>query len=357
MVEAGIAEVVEEAIQHEAGLPTKYKLTRPEYLLFVDETGCYTNQLNDGKVGGELFIMPKNVGVAAAPAGATTDIHFTVLPFMSGTGEPVLCAIIFKSEQHISEIPVSWKTGIDLTVDDADNIKKVAAGGPTCNYLGKEIPCFHGTSPKASITSELLADMLKFLDTLGVYDRSIARPFLLLDGHHSRMMLPFLKYVNNPGHKWYTCFGVPYATHIWQVADASSLNGAYKVELAKAKCKYIKKRETPKFEPTDIVPLVNMAFPKSFGNRKNAIKAIADRGWNPLNFNILTTLPAAAKNVVDLTADRGSDIISTSNTTSNSGFRISLPEVNIENGAGSYYLDRLIEEEKKSEGRKKNSMK
>ena len=83
--------------------------------------------------------------------------------------------------------------------------------------------------------------------------------------------------------------------------DASSLNGAYKVELAKAKRKYIEKRETPKFEPTDIVPLVNMAFPRSFGNRKNAIKAIADRGWNPLNFNILTTLPAAAKNVRYLT--------------------------------------------------------
>ncbi len=91
MVEAGIAEVVEEAIQHEAGLPTKYKLTRPEYLIFVDETGCNTNQLNDGKVGGELFIMPKNVGDAAAPAGATTDIHFTVLPFISATGACIMC--------------------------------------------------------------------------------------------------------------------------------------------------------------------------------------------------------------------------------------------------------------------------
>ncbi len=107
MVEAGIAEVVEEAIQHEAGLLTKYKLTHPKYLVFVNETGCNTNQLNDGKVGGELFIMPKNVGNAAAPAGATTDIHFTVLPFISATGEPVLCAIIFKSEQPISEIPVN----------------------------------------------------------------------------------------------------------------------------------------------------------------------------------------------------------------------------------------------------------
>ena len=34
MVEVGIAEVVEEAIQCEAGLPTKYKLTRPNFLHF-----------------------------------------------------------------------------------------------------------------------------------------------------------------------------------------------------------------------------------------------------------------------------------------------------------------------------------
>ncbi len=153
MVEAGIAKVVDEAIQHEVGLLTKYKLTRPEFLLFIVETGYSTNQLNDGKVGGEMFIMPKNAGDTAAPAGATTDLHFMVLPFMSGTGELVLCAINFRSERHISEIPVSWKTGIDLTVDDIDDVKKVAQGGPTCTYLGKEIPCFYGTSPKASITS------------------------------------------------------------------------------------------------------------------------------------------------------------------------------------------------------------
>jgi hypothetical protein len=30
------------------------------------------------------------------------------------------------------------------------------------------------------------------------YYRSFANPFQLLDGHHSRMMLPFLKYINEP---------------------------------------------------------------------------------------------------------------------------------------------------------------
>jgi hypothetical protein len=123
--------------------------------------------------------------------------------------------IIFKSEQNISEIPVKWKTGMDITVEDADDIKVVAKDEPTCTYHGTGIPCFCGTSPKASITSQLLADMLKYLGGLGIYDQTAAYLFLLLDGHHSRMMLPFLQYTDDESHKWYSCFGVPYTTHIW----------------------------------------------------------------------------------------------------------------------------------------------
>jgi hypothetical protein len=40
MVETGIVEVVEEAIQHKAGLPTKYKLTQPKYLVLYMEWGA-----------------------------------------------------------------------------------------------------------------------------------------------------------------------------------------------------------------------------------------------------------------------------------------------------------------------------
>ena len=235
MVEAGVAEEVSEEIKYETGLPSKFKLTRLEYVVFVDETGCNTNQLNDGRVGNEKFILPKQDSEFGAPIGATTDLHFTVLPFISGTGEAVMCAVIFKSEQGISEIPVSWKLGIDITIQNADDTAKVMSGGPTCTFQGKQIPFFYGTSPKASITTELLTEMLKYLDKLGVYDRSVCKPFLLLDGHHSRMMLPFLDYINQPETKWCTCFGVPYATHIWQVNDASSLNGKFKIELTKAK--------------------------------------------------------------------------------------------------------------------------
>jgi len=201
MVEAGVAEELTESIQHEDGLPSKYRLIHPDYCLFVDETGCNTNQLNDGRVGGELFILPKRDCECGAPTGATTDLHYTVLPFVSGSGEAVLCAIIFKSEQHISEIPISWKTGIDITCEDVEDRDKVMCGGPTCIFQGKTIPCFYGTSPKASITTELLTEMLRYLDKLQVYNRNKCKPFLLLDGHGSRFMLPFLDYVNDPSHK------------------------------------------------------------------------------------------------------------------------------------------------------------
>jgi hypothetical protein len=352
MVEAGIAEKKEEAVQYETGRPSQYVLTKPEYLLFVDETGCNTNQLDDGHVGGETFILPKD-DPEAAPRGSTTDIHFTVLAFVSGTGVPVMCTVIFKSELPVSEIPVSWKLGLDITadVDDADKVMK---GGPCCNYRGKIVPCFYCTSPKASITSSLLADMLGFIDECGIFDRSIAKPFLLLDGHGSRMMLPFLKYINHPEHEWVCCIGVPYATHIWQVGDASALNGAFKIALAKAKREYLKYRSNPRFEPTDIVPLLNQAWEKSFNSSVDVRAAIAHRGWNPLNYNLLDHLNHVSQQpVLDLTAtDAPSDAPSDEYL-----MPPPLPRPNITAGVGSYYMDLIIEEERKSEGRKQKFIK
>ncbi len=107
MAQAGIAEKVEEDIQYETGLPSKHKLTESNVLLMVDETGCKTNQLNNEKVGGRLFVLPRENNKAGAPIGPNTDLHFTVLELVSGTGEAVTCTIIFKSEQVISEIPIS----------------------------------------------------------------------------------------------------------------------------------------------------------------------------------------------------------------------------------------------------------
>jgi hypothetical protein len=139
MVKAGVAEKEEENIKYETGLPSRFRLTKPKFLLFVDETGCNTNQLNDGRVGGELFVLPKMDNEAGLPIGSTTDLHFTVLRFISGIGEAVMCTIIFKFELPVSKILVSWKLGLDITCD-ADDHDNVMAGGPTCTYLGKKIP-------------------------------------------------------------------------------------------------------------------------------------------------------------------------------------------------------------------------
>jgi hypothetical protein len=177
MVEAGVAVRLEAEVGSEGGRPTKYQLVRPEFVLFVNETGCNTNQKDDGHVGSELFVLPV-VDSDEAPTGATTDIHFTVLAFLSATGNPVMCAVIFKSNKHVSEIPISWKLGLDITkpLHLGETLSETLAlssdameGGPTCRYNGIEVQYFFGTSPKASITSELLMSMLQFLDGLHVF--------------------------------------------------------------------------------------------------------------------------------------------------------------------------------------------
>ena len=77
---------------------------------------------------------------------------------------------------------------------------------------------------------------------LGVFNRSEGkRPFLLLDGHGSRLQLSFLEYIHSEQYPWVVCIGVPYGTALWQVGDSSQQNGAYKMALAQWKRETIKK--------------------------------------------------------------------------------------------------------------------
>ena len=61
-------------------------------LIFVDETGGNTSQIADGNIGGRKVIVPTK-GSGHGTVGSTTDHHFTVLPFISGTGSAVMYAI------------------------------------------------------------------------------------------------------------------------------------------------------------------------------------------------------------------------------------------------------------------------
>ena len=45
-------------------------------------------------------------------------------------------------------------------------------------------------------------------------------------------------YINNESHPWKVCLGVPYATTLWQVGDASEQNGKFKSEWYREKDEY-----------------------------------------------------------------------------------------------------------------------
>ena len=74
--------------------------------------------------------------------------------------------------------------------------------------------------------------------------------------------------------------GVPYATHLWQVADSNELNGTFKVMISKAKRDYLKYRlnSRQQFVPTDIIPLVNTAWMKCFAITQRTKKGIIKCG-------------------------------------------------------------------------------
>ncbi len=71
----------------------------------------------------------------------------------------------------------------------------------------------------------------------------------------------------------------------WQVADSSELKGAFTIGLTKANKQIYAAKPgiIKKWLMTDIIPIVNHAFPNSFGDVDKALQAITDRGGGVLN--------------------------------------------------------------------------
>jgi len=148
-------------------------------------------------------------------------------------------------------------------------------------------------SENGSITAELLVGMLAHMDKTGIFawDTGPPAPFLILEGHGSRFDLLFLEYINNPEHNWSVCIGVPYGTLYWQVGDSTEQNGCYKMAITKAKRELLTKKADHRQEfslnKVDIVGIVSTAWDESFGQVTSNRTAIANRGWGPLNYNVL----------------------------------------------------------------------
>ena len=280
------------------GCRVTHDLQYPEMCIVMDEVGGNTSQKGDGNNGGELHMC----GVSMTPQqkASTKDKHFTLLGLTALNGDPVMCVVIFAGKRETK----LYETGMDIfaeqigEVGDEDFFEKNSGkgrrypGGPTCSFQGKTVPCLTRFSPKGSITSAILVDILATLDLIGVFDRSDGKvPFLLLDGHGSRIELHFLAYINDPAHKWVVCIGVPYGTALWQVGDSSEQNGAYMMALSVIKAMIIERKQERMMPLTidahEIIIMVNYAWELSFARCAKNKKAIADRGWSPLNRAIL----------------------------------------------------------------------
>ena len=133
---------------------------------------------------------------SAAPA----DHRFTILSFTSGLGEAICCVVIFQHKEE--EVPMTWKTGINITVENPIwnekgeiylelNIgdSKYYPEGPKCNYRGKEVECLTFASESGGITGEILVKILEYFDQLQLFERHLGGPIpmLIVDGHQSRL--------------------------------------------------------------------------------------------------------------------------------------------------------------------------
>lgn len=294
--------------EHEAcGCKVEVELQRPDLALVLDEVGCNLSQELDNAIGGELYLTGRDD--EAYRSVSTRYNHFTVLGVTSLSGEPVLCVVIIAGKK--GELPIA--TGLDWSVLDEefdDNIEdgkqfeyfqnnrgegNLFPEGPVCNYKGKDIPCFVAFSEGGGMDGHILTNIFRHLDELEVFKEDREQgytPFVLLDGHQSRFELEFLKYINDPDHRWNTCIGVPYGTSLWQVGDSQQQNGKFKMLLTKRKREMFEERmksfnQHLHLLRTDIMLLVRDTWHLAFGDVEANLHAISERGWNPLNKNLL----------------------------------------------------------------------
>jgi hypothetical protein len=79
----------------------------------------------------------------------------------------------------VTDLPLSWKLGIDITKDvvtgeilletfDNNMLTGALMGGTNCTYNGISIPSFVCNTHKASITSEYLLEILRTIDNASV---------------------------------------------------------------------------------------------------------------------------------------------------------------------------------------------
>ena len=189
---------------------------------------------------------------------------------------------------------------------------------------------------------------------------------LIVDGHQSRIHPDFGKYVNNEAYLWRILFGVPYATVLWHVGNASEQNGKFKVKWYNIKLKWMQWKDKLNLHislsATNITPLTNKIFHLSYGNLVENLEATGDRGWFPFNRMLIdhpdlvdeskamdaNTHAANSDVAATSISNTGDDVVANSNINTRNSITLNIGE-----GASAAVLDRLIAKQAKYVGGKK----
>ena len=84
---------------------------------------------------------------------------------------------------------------------------------------------------------------------------------------------------------------MPYGTSIWQAGDSAEQNGPFKMVIVQAKMNLVQKKAEAHLpftiEKLDVILVMHLAWKESFAIVARNKRAIAERGWYPLNFILL----------------------------------------------------------------------
>jgi len=188
------------------GCMVQYRLLHPDRCFVGDEVGGNISMKGDDHVGGILFLTSPDT--VAYDRVSVSEKRFTLIGLTALNGAPVMCVLIIQGKTK----DLSVETGIDIKVVPEGDPKdgdtyffknsgpgKYFPGPPTCRFRGRDIPALVRWNKSGSISSDILVEAISTLDTMNGIPRDDGiKPFLLLDGHGSRLKLPFLKYINTP---------------------------------------------------------------------------------------------------------------------------------------------------------------
>ena len=160
--------------------------------------GTDTNQMDDGNNGGQHYIIIK--GMKTNLLSSKASGRFTLMWLTAATGETVLYIFILAAKSLSITDVKGFDYRASILYDSSNTMEKNMGEGKAltrlsvCKFRWILIPGLMCMSPKGSISSEILTEALKYLDQLNVFEQHQdgPTPFVLLDGHGSRLVLLLL---------------------------------------------------------------------------------------------------------------------------------------------------------------------